>query len=249
MVKTMQILSFLLFMIYSAVVTKAQTMYVMSIGVSKYADSNNNLTQTTKDAKSFRDIMSNHTDKITLLTSSYANRENVLKKLNSLSKLAKEDDKLIIFYSGHGYPGGIYPYDEPISYQEINDILKSSKAKEKICIFNACNTGSVSDVKGETQMYKAPTSGNIIYIMSSRADEFSYEHPIAGHCIFTAGMLKGLRGKADANNDKKITVSELFNYVYNDVVHTTKSLELSQHPQLIGVKSVTDAVIVDWNNK
>lgn len=249
MVKIKPILSFLLIMIFLAEIMNAQTTYVMSIGVSKYADSNNNLSQTTKDAKSFRDIMNIHTDKITLLTSRYANRDNILKKLNSLSKLAKEDDKLIIFYSGHGYPGGIYPYDEPVSYQEINDILKCSKAKEKICIFNACHTGSISDVKKEMATYKAPSSGNIIYIMSSRADEFSYEHPIAGHCIFTTGMLKGLRGKADANNDKKITVSELFNYVYNDVVHTTASLDLSQHPQLIGVKSVADAVIVDWNNK
>lgn len=248
MVKIKKIIPFLLIMIFSAVMTNAQTTYVMSIGVSNYADSNNNLSQTTKDAKSFRDVMSNHTDKITLLTSSYANRYNILKKLNSLSKLAKADDKLIIFYSGHGYPGGIYPYDEPISYQEINDILKRSKAKAKICIFNACHTGSVSEVKDKTQVYKAPSSGNIIYIMSSRADEYSYEHPIAGHCIFTTGMLKGLRGKADANNDKKVTVSELFNYVYNDVVHTATSLDLSQHPQLIGVKSIADAVIVDWNN-
>lgn len=225
----------------------AQITYVLSMGVSKYADSNNNLTQTTKDAKTFRDIMSNHTDKITLLTSSYANRENILKKLNSISKITKENDKIILFYSGHGYPGGIYPYDEPITYQEINDILTASKAKEKICIFNACHTGSVSDVKGDSPVYKAPSSGNIIYIMSSRADEYSYEHPIAGHCIFTTSLFKGIRGKADANKDKKITVSELFNYAYNDVKHTTSKLELSQHPQLIGVKAMAEAVVVDWN--
>ena len=236
-------------MIFSAVMTNAQTTYVMSIGVSKYADSNNNLSQTTKDAKSFRDVMSNHTDKITLLTSSYANRDNILKKLNSLSKLVKADDKLIIFYSGHGYPGGIYPYDEPISYQEINDILSKSKAQNIICIFNACHTGSVSDVKGEYSMYKTPSLSNIIYIMSSRANEYSYEHPIAGHCIFTTGLLKGLRGKADANGDRKITVSELFNYVYNDVVHTTSKLDLEQHPQLIGAKSQSKSIIIDWINK
>lgn len=229
------------------IAASAQITYVLSMGVSKYADSNNNLTQTTKDAKTFRDILSNHTDKITLLTSSYANRENILKKLNGISKLAKENDKIILFYSGHGYPGGIYPYDEPISYQEINDILTSSKAKEKICIFNACHTGSVSDVKGEAPTYKVPTAGNIIYIMSSRADEYSYEHPVAGHCIFTTSLFKGIRGKADANRDKKITVSELFNYAYNDVMHTTSKLDLSQHPQLIGVKALIDAVVVDWN--
>lgn len=230
-------------------VASAQITYVLSIGVSKYADSNNNLTQTTKDAKTFRDIMSNHTDKITLLTSSYANRDNILKKLRGISKLATKNDRIILFYSGHGYSGGICPYDEPIAYHEINDILTVSNAKEKICIFNACHTGSVSDVKGETSIYKVPASGSVIYIMSSRANEYSYEHPVAGHCIFTTSLFKGIRGKADANKDKKITVSELFNYVYNDVKHTTSKLDLSQHPQLIGSKLLINTEILDWNNK
>lgn len=227
----------------------SQTTYVLSMGVSKYADSNNNLSQTTKDAKSFRDVMINHTEKITVLTSKFANRDNILTKLKGVSKLAQADDKIILFYSGHGYTGGIYPYDEPISYQEINDILSKSKAQNIICIFNACHTGSVSSVKGEYTMYKTPSLANVIYIMSSRANEYSYEHPIAGHCIFTTGLLKGLRGKADANGDKKVTVNELFNYVYNDVVHTTSKLELEQHPQLIGSKSLLNSIIVNWNNK
>lgn len=238
-----------LFSFLSRITIMAQTTYVLSIGVSKYADSDNNLSQTTKDAKSFRDVMSNHTEKITVLTSKFANRDNILTKLKGISKLAQADDKIILFYSGHGYTGGIYPYDEPISYQEINDMLSKSKAQNIICIFNACHTGSVSSVKGEYTMYKAPSLANVIYIMSSRANEYSYEHPIAGHCIFTTGLLKGLRGKADANGDKKVTVKELFNYVYNDVVHTTSKLNLEQHPQLIGSKSLSNSVIVNWNNK
>lgn len=84
-------------------------------------------------------------------------------------------------------------------------------------------------------------------MMSSRADEYSIEHPWVGHGFFTQALLKGLRGKADANKDKKITVRELFNYVYNDVQHSTANMEASQHPQLIGVKEVADAVVVDWN--
>lgn len=227
----------------------AQTTYVISIGVSKYVEDENNLTQTTKDVKSFCDIMRNHTDKITLLTSRYANRDNILQKLEKISKLTKDKDKIIIFYSGHGFPGGIFPYDQPINYQEINDILVKAQAKEKICIFNACHTGSVAEVKDGFEEYKIPSSGNLIYMMSCRANEYSYEDPIAGHCIFTTSLLKGLRGKADANNDKKITVKELFNYVYNDVIHTTSKIDLSQHPQLIGMKTMINAIVVDWYNK
>lgn len=219
--------------------------YVMCVGVSSYADSDKNLSQTTKDTKAFKSVMDNHTKDITILTSKYANRENVLEKLRAISNRAQKGDKILFFFSGHGYPGGIAVYDKTINYQEINDILAKSDASAKICFVDACHAGSVSNVKDK--VYKAPSSGNIIYMMSSRADEYSIEHPWVGHGFFTQALLKGLRGKADGNKDKKITVKELFNYVYNDVQHTTSNMSVSQHPQLIGVKEVADAVVVDWN--
>lgn len=221
--------------------------FVLSVGVSNYQDNDLNLAQTTKDAKQFKSVMENHTKDITILTSKYANKANILEKLRALSNRAQKGDKLVVFFSGHGYPGGVLSFDKTISYQEINDILSKSAASAKICFVDACHAGSVSDVKDNSKAYKAPTTGNIIYMMSSRADEYSVEHPWMGHGFFTQSLLKGLRGKADANRDKKLTVRELFNYVYNDVQQTTSKMEVSQHPQMIGVKDVADAVIVSWD--
>ena len=221
--------------------------FVMCVGVSNYQNSNNNLSQTTKDAKQFKAVMENHTKDITILTSKYANKDNILEKLRAISNRAQKGDKIILFFSGHGYPGGIVAYDKTLTYQDVNDILSRSAASAKICFVDACHAGSVSGVRDNSRAYKAPTSGNIIYMMSSRADEYSMEHPWVGHGFFTQALLKGLRGKADANKDKKITVKELFNYVYNDVQHTTANMEESQHPQLIGVRAVADAGVVDWN--
>lgn len=221
--------------------------FVICVGVSVYQNSANNLSQTTKDAKQFKAVMENHTKDITILTSKYANKNNVLEKLRALCNRAGKEDKIIFFFSGHGYPGGIVAHDAHITYQDLNNMLSQSSASAKICFVDACHAGSVEDVKDNTRQYKAPTTGNIIYMMSSRANEYSIEHPWVGHGFFTQALLKGLRGKADANKDKKITVKELFNYVYNDVQHTTANMEASQHPQLIGVKAVADAVVVDWN--
>lgn len=221
--------------------------FVLSVGVSSYQNSDHNLTQTTKDAKQFKAVMENHTKDITILTSKYANKDNILEKLRALCNRAQKSDKVILFFSGHGYPGGIVVYDKTITYQEINDILSKSDASAKICFIDACHAGSVIDVRDNTRSYKAPTTGNIIYMISSRADEYSMEHPWVGHGFFSQALLKGLRGKADANRDKRITVKELFNYVYNDVQHTTANMDVSQHPQLIGVKKIADAVVIDWN--
>ncbi len=241
-----RILTLLVLAIILAVSTNART-FVLSMGVSRYQDNNNNLSQTTKDAKHFKEIMANHTKDITILTSKYANKENVLEKLRALANRAQKGDKIIVFFSGHGYPGGIVCYDKTLTYQEINDILSKSEASAKICFIDACHSGSVNDVRDNTQKYKAPTTGNIIYMMSSRADEYSMENAWVGHGFFTQALIKGLRGKADANNDKKITVNELFNYVYNDVQHTTAKMNDSQHPQLIGSKAIAEEVVIDWN--
>ncbi len=220
--------------------------FVLSVGVSNYQDEDLNLGQTTKDAKQFTAVMGNHTKDITTLTSKYANKANILEKLQALCNRAQKGDKIVMYFSGHGYPGGILTSDKTLTYQEINDLLSKSEASAKICLVDACHAGSVNQVKDNAKVYKAPTTGNIIYMMSSRADEYSLEHPWMGHGFFTQSLLKGLRGKADANRDKKLTIKELFNYVYNDVQQTTSKMEVSQHPQLIGVKSVAETVIASW---
>lgn len=221
--------------------------FVLSVGVSSYQNSNNNLSQTTKDAKQFKAVMDNCTKDISILTSKYATKDNILEKLKAICNRAQKGDKIILFFSGHGYEGGIVAHDQHLTYQEINDILSKSAASAKICFVDACHAGSVEQVRDNSKEYKAPTTGNIIYMLSSRADEYSIEHPWVGHGFFTQALLKGLRGKADSNRDKKITVKELFNYVYNDVQHSTASMDAPQHPQLIGVKEIAETVVIDWN--
>lgn len=238
-----RLLTIMVMAVLLAIGAQART-YVLSLGVSNYQNPEDNTTQTTKDAKRFKELMENHTKSITILTSKYANRANILEKLSAICNRAEKGDNIIVFYSGHGYPGGMYTYDGELPYEKINELLAKSKASAKICIVNACYSGSVAGAS-----YSNPTGENIIYIMSSRADEPSYENYIYGQGLFTQALLKGLRGKADANNDKKVTVMELFNYVYNDVQHSNAKSTIKQHPQLIGSKAVTDAVLVDWNNK
>lgn len=220
--------------------------FVLSVGVSRYQDSENNLEQTTKDAKQFKAVMENQTKDITILTSKYANKNNILEKLRAISNRAQKGDQIIVFLSGHGNTGVFVAYDTTLPYQDINDILAKSAASSKICIVDACRAGSVADLKNNGSSYQDPAAANIIYMMGCRADEYSKESPWVGHGFFTQALLKGLRGKADANNDKQITVKELFTYVYNDVQHRTAKMEESQHPQLFGSKNVADAIIMDW---
>ena len=74
---------------------------------------------------------------------------------------------------------------------------------------------------------------SITVFFASDVSQLAYEHPDQGSSMFTYYLLKGLRGDAD-NGDKRVTVSELHNYVLKNVEDTTKTLykDLPQVPIL-----------------
>ncbi len=240
--KPLRIISLLIALIAVSLAADAQKTYVLSVGVSKYANGQN-LRFTGKDATSFRDVMKNQGANVTTITSENATSANILKKLSDIASKAKANDRIILFFSGHGTPGGIVAHDGLLPYSKINKVLSSSKSRCKICLIDVCHAGSVIESGGNS--YDNPGT-HIIYMMSCRPDEYSKENWSVGHGLFTQSLLKGIRGKADINSDRNITLLELFNYVYKDVVNLASAKGWKQHPQLIGAKSLADTVLTSW---
>lgn len=222
--------------------------FVLIAGVSNYQDSQINLGQTTKDAKEFKKVMETQTKDITLLTSRYANKENILSKLSAICNRAQEEDRIIFFYSGHGMRGGMYVYDDVIYYDELIELLAQSEAKEKICFVDACHAGSLGNgvfaQKGDEFWMKSLTNKNgTAFFVACRGDEYSVESTWLGAGYFTQALIKGMRGKADDNQDRDITIMELFKYIYKDVTTRTKK---KQHPQLIAPREMYGNVVMKW---
>lgn len=226
----------------ACVALQART-YVLAVGVSNYKGTTNDLANTTKDAKAFKQLMENKTKDITLITSKYATKANIKEKLRAICNRAGSGDQVIFFYSGHGDNGCLAVYDGMLSYTDIVNILDDSKAGMKICYIDACYAGSA--VTAQSSAAQAPNGKkNLVFFVSCRPDEYSWESSIVGAGYFTQALVKGLRGKSDSNGDKRVTVSELFKYMYNDVVKRSDSL---QHPQLICPEGLKNAVLIDWN--
>lgn len=217
--------------------------FVLATGVSNYGNEDSNLTQTTKDAKRFAEIMETQTKDITLLTSRNVTRDNVLEKLRAICNRAQKDDRVIFFYSGHGMPGAICGYDRSISYDDIISVLSSSAAKEKICFIDACHAGSMAKSSNADWAQSVKAKSDQAFFVSCRQNEYSKESPFLGAGYFTQALLKGLRGKCDKNNDRRITVIELFKYIYGDVLQRSGE---RQHPQLIAPQSMYDKVVAKW---
>lgn len=220
--------------------------YVLVSGVSNYAKRGlKPLTQSTKDAKSMWNLMKSRYPDTSLLTGENANHQKVAGMLTKLASAAGPDDQIFFFFSGHGGKGVFCLSDENMTYTELITILSKSKCKQIVVLIDACHSGSMADAITQLKA-KGVYKGNIACIVSSRASETSIEAPVTGSGFLAQGLIKGLRGKADGNGDKKLTLQELFNYTFNDVTTRASRFDASQHPQLITPASLKNMVLWTW---
>ena len=239
-----------------AIGANAQKTYVLLAGVSKYAAESAELSYTSKDVKELRAIFKRQGYVVTTLTSKYVVRSQISEKIAAIARLAKPEDKVIFCFSGHGSPGGIVMQDlSLLAYHELVNMLLQVKARQIVCFIDACHSGSVtSDVTGSYTWSDEVGKHGISFVMGCRAEEYSYENGWLGNGMLTQALKKGLRGMADGwaeaggrgPKDKKITLIELYNYIYNDVTVHTATYEQVQHPQLIGPGSAHSTVITQW---
>ena len=73
-----------------------------------------------------------------------------------------------------------------------------------------------------------------VVITASGPNEVALELPALGHGIFTYYLLEGLSGKADRNGDGIVTVSELYEYVEDQVDRRARAAGGRQRPMMKG---------------
>lgn len=237
---------FFLILLSLYVVGRSET-FVVCVGIGNYADPKvQNLTKTENDAKSVAKFYKQSTDNVIILTGKYATRSQILESLKSQFKRAKKGDRIIFYFSGHGYPGGFCPYDmhsleTGLKYEDILAVMLDSKATHKFIFADACNSGKIR-VAGSNTLPKAE---NVMFFLSSRGNESSIESVFAANGFFTKNLLRGLRGAADFNGDRIITANELFQYVSSRTKADTGD---KQHPVMWG-NFPKDLTIVKYREK
>lgn len=235
----------LLSLAFVATIVANAAIYVVSVGINDYK-SINDLHLCKNDAKAISEVFSTHTPNVTLLTDAEATKANILRNLRAQFGRAKQADTVIFFFSGHGYENGFCPYDmgntpsTGLSFADIAEVMRSCDAGKKLIFADSCHSGGMRKSKGKTSN---PSAGNnVMLFLSSRTNESSIETPFMQNGIFTTFLKKGLRGAADANQDRDITARELFNYVSQNVRTTSQNL---QHPVMWG-KFDNNLSIIRW---
>ena len=233
--------------------------YAVIIGIGAYQDERLNLSYTVNDAQGLYDVLTDPKygaiprENVQLLLSENATTVNIKKSIGTwLRRAAKEEDTVIIYYSGHGAPEGDETYwvtydadiddlySTALSNRAISDMLGRISAKRLITFLDSCY--SAATVNRSNQSRNIPTEipwekftgeGRIV-ISASNGKELSLELEEYKHGIFTYYLLEGLKGQADRNEDAVIEVEEIWDFVRKQVRDKARSEGNNQTPVFQG---------------
>ena len=240
----------LLFFCAMCLSAHAQKTYIVSVGIADYKEIND-LRYTENDVAVFNQIMANHTDEIYTLVGAQATHANLIKTIRAVFAQATANDAVIFFFSGHGYEGGFCCYDmKPgsfiggISYKEMQILFRNCRAGRKMVFADACFSGGLSQQKTQLTVQTVQNS-EVMYFLSSKFDETSLELPNGPNGLFTYCLAQGLCGDSDMNNDNIISIQEIYDYVYSNVVTYVNQIPHDQHPMIWG-KCNKGMTVLDW---
>jgi len=120
----------------------------------------------------------------------------------------------------------------------LNERLEDCRARRQILVLDCCHSGAFAKgAKGDSDLalqhrFESQGRGRVV-LTASRSTEYSFE---GGHTsgegvpsVFTHAVVNGLRtGDADRDKDGLITVTDLYQYVYDNV----RAAEPRQTPEL-----------------
>lgn len=166
---------------------------------------------------------------IRILIDEDATKKAILGAMLEVFGQAGPQDLVLLYFSGHGLEGSFLPFDfdgnrNQLLHREINDILSSSEAGFKLCIADACHSGSLVSMKGGNMPQalaadsgRPPTESGNAMLLSSRSNEISLESSGLRQGVFTHYLIRGWKGEADQNADLSVSLQELYDYLYDEV--------------------------------
>ncbi len=219
------------------------------IGINRYADTNiSDLTGARRDATALWALFKDTVPEIqaTLLVDSDATIDNVRENLNQTLKTARQEDTVIVSFSGHGtrdhrlvtHNTTISNLAETtISMEEIAECFKTTRAKIVFIILDCCFSGGApARVLESSPIPRGPLpsldilagKGRIL-LSAAKIDEYAYELPGTGHGLLTKAVLDVLQA---ANTH--INIAEAVNDIMERVRADAGKIGVVQTPVLLG---------------
>ncbi|MCC7175516.1 MAG: caspase family protein [Bryobacterales bacterium] len=220
--------------------------YALVMGISSYKNlpAEHQLRYAERDAEEMYSVLISpeggnfRAENVHTLIGPKATLANMRRELEQwLPSVAQEDDRVLVYFAGHGFVSQGRPYLAPydIALDQIaktaypmatlGSVFGKLKAKWKVLLTDSCHSGAVApdaDVQAINRSLM-DLSRSLFSLTASRDRERSFESPDwgGGHGIFTYYVVRGMEGEADENRDGVVTADELAEYVRRNVREAT----------------------------
>lgn len=227
--------------------------FALLIASDRYADPElRQLQAPSQDAEALARILENPEIGDFQVTGLYNQTWSIVRqKIHEFLQSRRREDTTLLYFSCHGIKdkqGKLYfatidtirkqLSSTAVESTFVNEILDNDcRAEKKVVLLDCCYSGAFEKgkiVKADTQVNATGFFGKGTVVMtSSDSMQYAFEgdnvESVGRGSYFTNALIEGLRtGRADINNDGKITFSELYDYVVNYV----KGLSPDQSPTM-----------------
>ena len=151
-------------------------------------------------------------------------RKTIIKIQRRLRKEGKAG-VFLFYYSGHARQKAFQLGLSRMAFAEVVKMIKKVPADIRLVIVDSCYSGQLIRAKGARKLssirwvprHLSKNRGMAI-LTSSSASGRSFESKTIQGSLFTSSLLSGLRGAADQDHDQRVSLNEIYQYVYRSTL-------------------------------
>ena len=157
-----------------------------------------------------------------------------LRKMVERARSQGDRVQFLFYYSGHSDERGLLLGGVVMSYRELRALVDAVPADVRLGVLDACASGAFTRLKGGRKQPSFLLGDGVVqghaYLTSSSVDEAAQESDRIRGSFFTHYLLTGLRGAADVNRDKLVTLNEAYRFAYDETLaRTERTIGGAQH--------------------
>jgi hypothetical protein len=144
------------------------------------------------------------------------------------AQTAGERVQFVFYYSGHSDETGLLLGGVRFDYKRLRGMIDKVPAEVRIAILDSCSSGAFTRAKGgkKREPFLAGAAAEVeghAYLTSSSADEAAQESDRIGGSFFTHFLVTGLRGAADTDGDRQVTLGEAYQFAFDETLARTET--------------------------
>lgn len=215
--------------------------YALLVGANRGAPGETPLRYAGEDVRRVRAVLTTlggfQPDDVVLLEEPRADQmRETLARLNARLRNDGDAALLLVFYSGHADAEALHLGETTLGWDELRDLTAGSAAAARLLVIDACRSGQATRVKGIAVdapflLPQQEVAEGFAVLSSATAGESAMESDAIEGSFFTHHLVAALRGVADADGDRQVSLGEAFRYTADrTVASSARTFAGVQHP-------------------